>query len=223
MPGGAQSDRANERERTGRQRETDHHRRRRPEQRAGRHEPARARIPRRRPPRPRAAASSTGPRGEASASRRTRARSRTRARARGRRARRPPDRRSATGTWIASTTSPITGNRLASTRDEHQREGDRERDRRHHVRRHRDDEAADLGPDVVAVRGTEDPARDLGAGDARRSPQSPPRGGVRARPTPRRGARRAAAPGPARVSGTAVTSPSDEALMPTTAAAIRYA
>ena len=57
------------------------------------------------------------------------------------------------------------GEPTATTRDEDEREGDGEGDRGHHVRRHRNDEAADLGPDVVAVRAAENSDGDLGARD----------------------------------------------------------
>ena len=117
-----QSDRANERERTGRQCETDHHRR--PPARAARR-PARTRTS----AHPATTATATASRcvvdraaWRSVSIRRTRARSRTRAQARGRRARRPPDRQAPRARGSPRTTSPIDGQPAPSTRDEHQRE-----------------------------------------------------------------------------------------------------
>ena len=128
----------------------------------------------------------------------------------------------ASGTWTASTPSADEREPSAAAGDEDERERDGQRDRGDHVRGHRDDEPADLGPDVVAVRTPEHAAGDLGACDGedpavaattRRAGQDD---ASTCRAT-RCGSR------PSRVSGTAVTSPIEEALMPTTAAAIRYA
>ena len=73
--------------------------------------------------------------------------------------------RIASGTWTTRTASATSGSRRCALRDEDERERHRQRDRRDHERRERDDEPADLGADVRAVRRSEQRLDDLGAGD----------------------------------------------------------